>query len=265
VLSRAALLSACAVASFTTAGDPSTPLLTIGMPAAGATITDRNIRVAVAVRDFQVECARAGQPGKPGMGHIHAMLDGVGLRQLTSVECAPRFTISGEGVSPGSHTLAIAIAADDHALVGPPATITFVFRPANSMPLPKPIERAAPSVEIEQPRNGATVDRSFDLRVALHRFIPSCDLEGKANVPGYGHLHVFVSQQGVTDQRPILTRSKNAQTQPMIGMIGMPCITTIPVDLSAWQSGPARISVVLVGDDHLSIGARPASVAVTVR
>jgi hypothetical protein len=262
VLFMVAMIPATMLAARASGASPS---VTIESPATGITVNSESIRVTVAVKNYSIECAGAGQPGKPGMGHIHAMLDGIDLSHLTAVECATRFTISGEGVKPGRHTLSVVLAADDHTHASTPASVTFFYKPSKAMPLPNSILSARPIVSIESPQNGAAVDRTFDMRLALRNFDPSCNLEGKAGVRGYGHLHVIVAQAGITDQERHDYRSRNSTMKPMIGLIGMPCMATVPVDLSAWRAGPAKITVVLVGDDHSPIDASPASVMVNIR
>ena len=113
--------------------------------------------------------------------------------------------------------------------------------------------------------------RKFDLKVAITNLTSSCALEGKTDVGGFGHLHVMVDQKGITDLKPMDMKmempgsSMGMKEMPMIGTISMPCATTVPVDLSTWHSGPARITVMLARNDHMGISAKPSSVSVTVR
>jgi hypothetical protein len=59
-------------------------------------------------------------------------------------------------------------------------------------------------------------------------------MEGKDNVPGYGHLHVFVDMK----MEPMQT----GEMMSMAGMIGMPGSNDFPVDLSGWPTGPHTLT-----------------------
>lgn len=60
------------------------------------------------------------------------------------------------------------------------------------------LEPTPPAVSIVEPADGATVDPRFNLEVSWTNFKPSCDLEGKSNIWGVGHLHVFVDMMMAT-------------------------------------------------------------------
>ncbi len=287
LLAAAALLGGTAVAAMM-----APPSVSITSPAMGATIRTADIPVALAVRNFHIECTSTGKTTAPmGEGHIHAMVDGMDMAHLTNVACGTSFTISGQGLKPGRHKLAVVLANDAHAMNSLPAMTWFNYRPSTAQPLPSPIG-GTPSVSIVSPREGATVGRSFNLVVAVHNFQLSCNLECKPDVRGWGHLHVFVQQQGETTaspSTPMIAMMKTpqgmmmarrfmqqahmtmAQMQPMMkmaipGMIGMPCTTTVPVNLSTWHSGAARIMVQLANDDHMpTMGAKPALISVKVK
>lgn len=258
------------------------PVLATGKPSikitsikAGQTITASAIPVRVNVSNFTVECADVGKPGRPGQGHVHAMIDGMNMEHLTNFYCSDSFDISGAGLKPGKHKLAVTLANDAHEEdVTRPALVSFAYQPSAPRPLPHAMSGGKPAVTIEQPQSGSTVDKKFDLVVNVKNFALSCDLEGKPNVAGWGHLHVFVQQPGVTD-----TRMKKMSEAPMekgggmhggmmsmVGMIGMPCATTVPIDLSTWRSGKAHVLVMLANNDHMPVtGAAPSAIDVTVK
>ncbi|TAM77604.1 hypothetical protein EPN44_02695 [bacterium] len=262
-----------------------TPSITILAPAAGSSVATSEIPVSVATKNFSVECAHVGQPGVPGRGHIHAMVDGTSMAVMTNVYCSKRFTISGEGLQPGKHTLAVILATDAHDNASMPAEVTFTYQPQSALPLPASAETGKPSLTILSPGNGARVGKTFDLKVAVSNFQLSCNLEGRPNVSGYGHLHVFVTQPGITDKpswapkmpmEPMGGSSSSMKGESpmagemkmmsMIGMIGMPCATTIPVDLSQWHTGKAKIVVMFANNDHEpTMGVAAAAVTVNVR
>ncbi|TAM92807.1 hypothetical protein EPN42_00035 [bacterium] len=258
------------------------PSITILAPAAGSNVATSEIPVAVATKDFSVECTHVGQPGAPGRGHIHAMVDGTSMAVMTNVYCSKQFTISGEGLQPGKHILAVILATDAHDNASMPAEVTFTYQPQSPQPLPAPAESGKPSLTILSPGNGARVGKTFDLKVAVSNFQLSCDLEGRPNIAGYGHLHVFVTQSGVTDKpswapkmsmEPMSSSMKGEspmagemKMMSMVGMIGMPCATTIPVDLSQWHTGKAKIVVMFANNDHEpTMGVAAAAVTVIVR
>jgi hypothetical protein len=293
--SAGGVLAAAAIGMFglpALAGMMAPPSVTIASPAMGATVTTADIPVTLAVSNFHVECASAGKTNAPmNEGHVHAMIDGLDMQHLVAMACSDHFTISGQGLRPGKHMLAIVLANDAHAMNSAPAMTQFDYEPASSKPLPAP-QSGMPSVTIVAPKNGASVAPRFDLVVAVHNFNLSCALEGKPDVAGWGHLHVFVQQSGETTGAPATpmlamlqtpegmamgkqlmqeTHMTMAQMKPMMtmampSMIGMPCTTTVPVDLSTWHSGAAKILVQLANDDHMpTMGATPATVTVDVK
>jgi hypothetical protein len=248
-------------------GMANAPSVRIVSPATGATVTTTGISVRLAIKNFNLECNRAGQPGQIGRGHIHVMIDGMGMQTMTNVECSDTFTISGQGIRRGTHELIVMLASDDHLPGSMPAMVKFKYEPAALVALPAAAAGMS-SLVIVSPNNGASVGRTFDLKVAVRNFRNSCALEGKPDVRGWGHLHVFVTQAGVTDRpaHDMMMPASMGKMMPETGMIGMPCTTTIPVDLSAWRSGPAKITVMLANNDHMpTMGAAPATINVIVR
>ena len=283
-------VAACAAIVFATVTMPAqgagTPSIVITSIKPGQVITTEQIPVTVAASNFAVECADVGKPGKAGQGHIHAMLDGMTMDQLTNFYCSDSFNISGVGLKAGKHVLAITLADDAHADVGKPAAVSFVYRPKSIAPLPAAMAGGVPSLKIVSPANGATVERKFDLTVNVKHFDLSCDLEGKRDVAGWGHLHVFVQQSGVTDKHMMKSEEMKSMGKPepmhggmgkgmnemhggmmsMVGMIGMPCTRTVPVDLTTWHSGNAHVLVMLASNDHMPTkGASPAAIDVVLK
>ncbi len=268
------------------------PSVSIVSPAMGATVTGASIPVRLAVKNFKLECANMGKTNAPmGEGHVHAMIDGMDMPHLTTVACSNRFAISGQGLKPGKHTLAVVLANDTHAMNSLPAMTTFVYRPAVANPLPQAIG-GKPSVSIVSPTNDATVPARFNLVLAVRNFKLSCALEGKPDVRGWGHIHVFVKQTGETSANPATpmmalmntpegmamgkrfmqaSHMTMSQMRPMMtmaepGLIGMPCTKTIPIDLSTWRSGKATIIVQLANNDHMpTMGVSPAVLTVNVK
>ncbi len=80
--------------------------------------------------------------------------------------------------------LTVVLANDAHQMDSTPVSVPFTYAPTAEQPLPRSDAREA-SVAILSPKKG---------------FHDTCDLEGRPNVSGYGHLHVFVTQPGITDK-----------------------------------------------------------------
>lgn len=269
------------------------PAVSIASPAMGATVTGAAIPVTLNTENFTVECADTGKTHtSSAQGHIHAMLDGMDMEHLTNMYCSNHFTISGQGLHPGKHTLSVALATDAHAMASAPAMVSFDYEPAQQpQALPAPLT-GTPAISILSPKNGATVSKTFDVEIAVSDFDLSCDLEGKPDVAGYGHVHIFATQNGETTQAPIAplaammktpagmemskTLMQNAglsmnelqmmMTAAMPGMLGMPCTKTIPVDLSRWHGGQAKLLVMLANNDHMPThGAAPAAITVNLK
>jgi hypothetical protein len=268
------------------------PSVAITSPSSGATITGNTIDVAVKPANFTIECADVGKPGTPPMqGHVHAMVDGMEMAHLANMYCSDRFTISTAGLKPGKHILAVVLADDAHQMDSGPVTVSFDYAPKSEQPLPKPDEGSA-SIAIMSPKNGETVGRKFDVKLALTGFHNTCDLEGRQDIAGHGHIHIFASQAGVTDKTaepPMVAMMKTPNgkmmadeiaketgvsmdqltsmaSMSMKGLLGMPCTSTIPVDLSKWHSGQARIMIMLANNDHMpTAGVTPAAVTVNLK
>jgi hypothetical protein len=224
-------------------------------------------------------------------GHVHAMVDGMDMAHLANMYCSDHFTISTAGLKPGKHTLAVVLADDAHRMDSPPATVSFDYAPKSEQPLPKP-EQGSASIAIISPKNGETVDRKFEVKLALKGFHNTCDLEGRQDVAGYGHIHIFANQASVTDKTaepPMVAMMmtpngkmmaekiaqgtgmsmdelKSMASMSMNGLVGMPCTSTIPVDLSTWHSGQARVMIMLANNDHMpTAGVPPAAVTVNLK
>jgi len=239
------------------AAAPAAPSIKITSPTAGQKITDNDIKVSTQTSNYKLECSDVGLPDKAGQGHIHAMIDGMDMAVLTNFYCDQNFTISGAGLKPGKHQLIAILASDTHADVGEPNTVDIDWEPSQPKALPAPVQSAAkPTVAVTTPSNGGTVGPKFNLGIQATNFSASCDLEGKGNVVGFGHFHVFVD----------LDMEAMMATMSMAGMIAMPCSNSVPVDLSAWASGKHTITVMLVNNDHTELEtAEPAMVTVNLQ
>lgn len=245
------------------------PALEIVSPAAGDVVTSDDVEVQVTVSNFTVDCQRAGLPDEAGVGHIHAMLDGMSMATLTNFYCQERFTFSGEGVTPGKHTLFIDLSTNTHLdMTETMQQVEFDYQPANARPLPEANDQGKPGVELVSPSDGATVPAVFSVEVTPVNFMPSEGLEGKQNVPGYGHYHVFVdTPMGAMAMEDMAMASPEDEEHmemmgspeaemdgmhmmAMGGMIAMPGTNTFELDLTAWGPGEHTIFIEPVQNDH---------------
>jgi hypothetical protein len=268
------------------------PTVAIESPTSGAVVTGTSFPVMVKASNFKIECADVGKPATPSVqGHVHAMVDGMDMEHLANMYCSDRFSISTAGLKAGKHMLTVVLANDAHQMDSSPVSVPFTYAPTAEQPLPQSDARKA-SITILSPKNGESVERKFDVKLAVTGFHDSCDLEGRPNVPGYGHLHIFVTQSGVTDKTAAAPMVAMMQTpsgkmvaeklgketgmsmdqitsmasMAMVGLQGMPCSSTIPVDVTTWQRGPARIMIMLANDDHEpTAGVAPAAITVNVK
>jgi hypothetical protein len=260
-LSALALSMGVVLAPQALAQSQAKPSLAVVSPADGDTVTSTDIPVTVQVSNFTLSPADVGLPDKDGEGHIHVMLDGMNMGVLFNFYTSPSFTLPGQGIKPGQHTLTFDLASNTHEDMEDTVTnVTINYQPLTPKPAPEPSPSAgAPEVSVVWPPNGATVGPVFTLQVTKQNFVPSLELEGKPNLAGYGHYHVFVDMDmsGMSMQGGMMS---------MAGMIGMPASDSIPVDLSAWPDGQHTITVEPVQDDHTPIqGAMPGMVTITLQ
>jgi hypothetical protein len=236
-------------------------------PKPGETITTDDIQVRVEVSNFAIDCSKAGMKDEPDSGHIHLMIDGMSMAQLANFYCQETFTVSGHRLTPGKHTLIVDLATHSHLdLMETAKEVEIDYQPANVRPLPEAQDLGTPGVELVSPSDGATVPPTFTIEVKPVNFNPSETLEGKQNVPGYGHWHVFVD---TTDPMALMEEAmKEMEASPMAGMKGtphgdeamhmmpMPAMVLMPgtnrfeVDLTAWGPGEHTIFIEPVQNDH---------------
>ena len=239
----------------------STGSLTVLSPRNGATITTTDIPVRVTVSNFRLCGLCAGMGDAPNTGHIHVMFDGMSMAKLFNFYTTTIFTLPGRGLTPGEHTLIFDLASDTHEdFANTVKKVTVNYQPARAEGLRPPLDTAGePVVKFLSPRSGATVGPRFTLRVQTLNFRPSLALEGKPDIKGYGHLHVFV------DMQPMSMSGNMSEMMSMAGMIAMPGSDVIPVDLSYWPNGKHTITVMPVQNDHTPImGAKEAMITINL-
>lgn len=246
------------------------PAIEVLSPQAGETVTSDDIEVQVAVSDFTVDCAKAGRPNEDGVGHIHLMIDGMSMAQLANFYCGDTFTVPGDGLTPGEHTLIVDLSTNDHLdMMETAREVEFTYEPANPVALPEAQDLGAPGVELVSPTEedaaslaaaGETVPAIFTIEVNPVNFEPSEDLEGKQNVPGYGHWHVFVDtpmggmmmmdEEEMAGTPMAEGEMDEMHMMAMGGMILMPGTNSFEVDLSEWGPGEHTIFIEPVQNDH---------------
>ncbi len=239
-IARLAVIGMLALVGVPLAGSvsaQSTPAIKIVSPSDGATITSNDIVVQVEVSNFTVSCAESGAADKDGTGQILAFVDGATIAQLTNIYCADTFTIPGEGLTPGKHQIAIVLASNTHApMMDTAQSVTIDFQPGQAVPAPVANYTGDPAVKLVSPQDGATVPPVFDVQVQPTNFAPDTGLEGKMNVPGYGHYHVWVD----APEMP----------QSLAGLVLMPGTNAFTLDLSAWGEGQHTVRIEIAQNDH---------------
>ena len=245
----------------------SSPTVEILSPAAGSQVTTGSIEVQLSIESFTVDCAQVGRPDGEGVGHVHVMLDGMTMATLTNFYCSDTFTIPGDGLTAGKHTLIVDLATNTHMdMMETAQQVEFDYQPANVTPLPAANDLGEPGVELVSPLDGATVPAKFTVEVKAVNFAPSEVLEGKGNVPGYGHYHVFVdTPMGMMDAgmtgtpeegdaemmaSPEAGMDDHMAMMSMAGMVLMPGSDTFELDLTAWGAGEHTIWIEPVQNDH---------------
>lgn len=224
------------------------PSITIVSPADGDTVTTTDITLDIEHSGFDNACRWVGLPDADGQGHFHVMIDGMTMATLTNFYCDTNtITLSGVGLEPGEHTIIVDVATNTHMdLMETAQEITIDYQPSTPAAGPDAVTvSGTPAARITNLQDGATLGPTFDLGLAADNFTPSCDLEGKTNQQGFGHYHVFIDM-------PMMDASADMSMMSMQGMVAMPC-DSLPLDLSAWPSGPHSLTVELVQNDHTPI------------
>jgi hypothetical protein len=242
------------------------PSIAVLLPSNGDTVTSTDIPVRVQVSNFTLSAPDVGLPDKDGEGHIHVMLDGMHMGVLFNFYTTPTFTLPGQGMKAGQHTLTFDLASNTHVdMEDTVASVTINYQPLTDQPAPQASSsNAAPEISIIWPPDGATVGPLFTLQVSKTNFAPSLELEGKPNLTGFGHYHVFVDM-------PMMDMSGGGGQgmegmMSMAGMIAMVGSDSIPVDLRAWPNGQHTITVEPVQNDHTPIqGAKEAMIRITLQ
>lgn len=225
--------------------------LALTSDAAGAVATGNEVTISVAATGYELSCDWAGKPLNEQFGHYHVLLDSA----LVDMECDPTTTVSMQNVAPGTHSIAVVPALDDHHEVMENMQM-FEFDYEPTAPLPEIVDAAVtadPVIRIVSPKAGDVVSGEFDVVVEVDNYELSCDLYGKPGLLGYGHYHVNL----------------DSTTGPMMGMgtmLGMGCTTTFTASTVGLESGATHSVIALLADNgHAPLmNAVAAEVEVTV-
>lgn len=218
------------------------PGLEVVSPAEGATVNANDIQVQLSVSNFTLDGAAFGRPDQAGVGEVLAFVDGTTIAQLTNFYSTDSFVIAGDGLAPGQHTLTFLLASSTHVpMMDTAQQITIDFQPPQAVPLPTANFTGDPALTLVSPQDGTTVASSFEVQVQPVNLIASSALEGKTNVAGYGHYHVFVDTP--------MDESAPGHAS-LAGLVLMPGTNGFTLDLSAWGPGEHTIWIEPVQNDH---------------
>lgn len=218
------------------------PVLKIVSPVAGDVVESDDIDLELDVKNFTLDAAQIGSPDVDGVGHVHVLLDGATIGQLTGFYAETSITISGLGVDAGKHSLAVMLSANAHgSLTETLQQVEFEYKPMTPRPLPAAEDLGQPGITLASPADGDSVDAVFPVELTSTNFHASADLEGKPNVPGYGHYHVFIDKDMSAEAMKNMT---------LDGLLLMPGEDSFDLDLSAWGSGEHTVWIGPAQNDH---------------
>ncbi len=204
-------------------------------PADGAEVSENSLALKVEATGFDLACDLAGKPNEDGKGHYHVLID----RALVNMYCTDDVELSMQNLEPGTHTIAVVPALNDHAEVLDNETeVEINYQPASPLAaITDATGLGEPSIKVLEPKPGATVSGDFDVVVEISNFNLSCDLLGKPNVAGYGHWHLNL----------------DTTTGPMMGMatmVGMSCEKTFRMSTAGLTPGSTHSIIPLLTDNQ---------------
>ena len=208
--------------------------VSVRSPSDGSKVTGDKVTLHVATTGFTNRCDLAGKPVQQGTGHYHVLLD----KSLVDMYCADKATVSLTGVKPGSHTLTVVPAQNDHAEIEHNATsVKIDYAPSSpTTPAVSTAPTGKPGLKILSPKRGETVAGSFDVKINVSNFDLTCEEMGKPAVPGHGHWHLnFDTMKG-----------------PMMGMMtmaAMSCEQTLHASTAGLKPGSTHKLIALLADN----------------
>ena len=203
------------------------------LPTDGQVVTQGAVAVVPEFTNWKQNCNLAGAAVTAGTGHYHVYFDGA----LVNMFCGPA-EVSMQNVKPGTHTISVVPAENDHAEVdSAKASVKIDYEPAAALPRISSGPLGKPSIHVIYPKNGATVTGGFPLVITANNFLLSCDLYGKPKVTNAGHWHVNV----------------DTMKGPMMGMatmLGMSCANYLNISTAGISKGKHTFYAFLVDTLH---------------
>lgn len=170
---------------------------------------DGSFLISVSTRNFRLDGSHIGvPPNLPGVGHYHVYADGIDPRfpfkyyvaaGATPAVVVTFVSLTRAGVTPGLHTLYVALAHNDHSLVEPLALATTVIDVKAPVP-PIHLAIAGPVGTAANPMLPSDAT-AFTFNIALQNFtLDPAHIGARTNTPGSGHYHVYVD--GIDPRHP---------------------------------------------------------------
>lgn len=225
------------------------PSVSIISPTDGETVTGTDITLEVEHSGFNDAAHLVGTPDQEGEGHLHVMVGGMSMANLIGAFADTNtITIPGTGLEPGEQTIIVAVASNSHMVMMDTAQeVTIDYQPDEPAPAPEPEEYDDPPVvEITNLEDGVTLGPDITLELNSENFNVSPELDGKPNIRGWGHYHVFLNL-------PMEDGMPDMEAMSMEGMLGMPGQDTASFDLSAWPEGEHTLVVMPANNDHTPV------------
>lgn len=172
------------------------PSVSIVSPEDGETITSTDITLEVEHSGFDDSCSLVGTPDQDGEGHLHVMVGRMSMANLIGFFCDTNtITIPGTALEPGEQTITVTVSSNAHMdMMDTAAEITVDYQPDEPESAPDSVEYDDPPViEITNLENGETLGSNVTLELESENFDASPDLDGKPNIRGWGHYHLFMN------------------------------------------------------------------------
>jgi hypothetical protein len=236
------------------------PSLEIVSPAGGDVVTENAVEVTVKIDNFTLNCATAGRPNEDGVGHIHVMIDGMTMANLINFYCTDTFSLPLAGLEPGTHTIIIGLANNLHMdMKETMREVQIDYQPTAPVELPEADVQGVPTATLLSPADGATVPAVFTVEIEPVNYTVDTALEGKPNVPGHGHWHVFIDTMDpmASMEAAMMEMTRGTPTadgamapMPMPNLVLMPGTNSFELDLTAWGPGEHTILIIPAQNDH---------------
>jgi hypothetical protein len=171
----APLLALAALAVLAAAASAA-PAVSITSPSEGATINSGTVPITLDIQNFTMNGSAVGMAAVAGEGHFHLFIDGAYIKY----DFVPSTFLAD--VPAGAHVLTVALANNDHTLIGANAVVNVT------------IQAGAPRVAIVSPGWSTSWNSSsVELQISKDNFTYNPAAVGQAAAAGEGHYHVLVN------------------------------------------------------------------------